>query len=136
MSVEILKNGSRHDSYPVDDVLRNIESLVSDGRGGKIALVDLHRIVTGHPKADRISPDNKKMLIESELMQPDGTVSQLVKDVVQSATTGQDMSLAFTGNPYQNESTASQKAGLDSEEPLAGLLDSLSLISKQGGLKK
>ena len=130
MSVEVLKNDSRHDNYPVEQVVRDVEALLAKGLGGVFALVDLHRIVTGHLKADKISEGNKRLLIEGSLMKPNGDVSNIVRDVILSTTTGEGLGLNFTPQPYKNNSSPAERAGLDPSDPLAAALN---LFSKPRG---
>jgi hypothetical protein len=133
MSVEQLKNGSKYDSYAVDDVVRKLDALMDQGLGGNMLLVDLHRLATDHPKAGKVTDQQKQKLQEAGLLGADGKPSQIVRDVIASTTTGEGMSLVFTPKPYAQERTPAERAGMDPNNPLAAMLNKLSLKQKPGG---
>ena len=131
MSIQKLKNGADHDSYAVDAVIDDIAGVANTGIQGMLDLVDLKRVVTNHPKADRISEKSKQRLVEARLLNPDGTVPNIVRDVLLSATEGEDMGFIFSGQPYYSQSTAAERAGLSPESPAGQLLN---MLTGPGGM--
>jgi hypothetical protein len=118
MAIKILKNGSGHDSYQVDRVIRDLDQLAEQGLRGLTLLIDLKRIATNHPRAQRIHADDIGSLVEANLLKRGSMISPLVADVVISATTGEGASLVYTGKPYRDESTPAERAGVAPNDPL------------------
>ena len=133
MSVEQLKNGSQYDSYAVDDVVSKLDALMAQGLGGNMLLVDLHRLATDHPKAGKVTEQQKEKLQEAGLLGADGKPSQTVRDVIASTITGEGMSLVFTPQTYAQERSAAERAGMDSKNPLGAMLNKVSIQQKLGG---
>jgi hypothetical protein len=86
-----LKNGSTESRLLVNATMLTLKGM-SDTLPGVLAFCDL----VAYCRKNRVPTSNStNMLVESELMRPDGTVHESIRNVVLSAAQGEGMELSL-----------------------------------------